>query len=321
MKRNREQDRVRVPVSELQPLADAPPSAAEVANAAATPDADDESLGGGSSNESLRNTVAAVSRGSTRHYLNLSNGVEAIEGLVHQCGVPPDVLRFCRIQSSHCEQRDFVSVLDSLDPDLLMHLALGYRVRIYDFGSGQSAGRATASAGLMRGHPCQRTDKLGRGASSRRCLCLQPSGGVSNGSVMPCPACGSYRTHRRERSFTATMRRRCLLAPSVDYPRSTADALRSLSIAQCSSITSLTSLSPLLPAPYVAGDQIKYYRTFVSTDVPRLEGIFTPTRLDGQRGELAQRLWRRFTSLHTPMVARVVAKTSTNRPRCLLGWQ
>lgn len=154
VKRNREQDRVRVPVSELQPLADAPPSAAEVANAAATPDADDESLGGGSSSESLRNTVAAVSRGSTRHYLNLSNGVEAIEGLVHQCGVPPDVLRFCRIQSSHCEQRDFVSVLDSLDPDLLMHLALGYRVRIYDFGSrakrwpGHGVGRIDAGTSL-----------------------------------------------------------------------------------------------------------------------------------------------------------------------------
>lgn len=30
----------------------------------------------------------------------------------------------------------------------------------------------------------------------------------------------------------------------------------------------------------------------------RLEGIFAPTRLDGQRGELAQRLWRSYVLAH-----------------------
>ena len=40
-----------------------------------------------------------------------------------------------RVQSSHCENRDYGGVLASLDADLLLHLALGCRCRVYDFGS------------------------------------------------------------------------------------------------------------------------------------------------------------------------------------------
>ena len=40
-----------------------------------------------------------------------------------------------RIQSSHCEAQDFYGVLQNLDHNLLMHLALGYECRVYDFGS------------------------------------------------------------------------------------------------------------------------------------------------------------------------------------------
>lgn len=49
--------------------------------------------------------------------------------------MPPEQVAFCRIQSSHCEAQDFYGVLWNLDHNLLMHLALGFECRVYDFGS------------------------------------------------------------------------------------------------------------------------------------------------------------------------------------------
>eukprot|EP00965_Chrysotila_dentata_P202347 6181080-Pleurochrysis_carterae.AAC.4 len=69
-----------------------------------------------------------------KHFVNLSNGVEAIEDL-SRAGVPVGELAFCRIQSSHCEQNDYVSILNSLDANMLTYLALGFECRVYDFGS------------------------------------------------------------------------------------------------------------------------------------------------------------------------------------------
>ena len=40
-----------------------------------------------------------------------------------------------RIQSSHCEVRDHSALLANLDHALLLHLALGFHCRVYDFGS------------------------------------------------------------------------------------------------------------------------------------------------------------------------------------------
>ena len=76
----------------------------------------------------------AVGGSPTRHYINLSNGIEAIGPLL-EAGLLPDHVRFCRVQSSHCEAQDFNAILQNLDHDLLMHLALGFDVRVYDFGS------------------------------------------------------------------------------------------------------------------------------------------------------------------------------------------
>jgi hypothetical protein len=76
----------------------------------------------------------AVGGSPTRHYINLSNGIEAIGPLL-EAGLLPDHVRFCRVQSSHCEAQDFHAILQNLDHDLLMHLALGFDVRVYDFGS------------------------------------------------------------------------------------------------------------------------------------------------------------------------------------------
>ena len=67
----------------------------------------------------------AVGGSPTRHYINLSNGIEAIGPLL-EAGLLPDHVRFCRVQSSHCEAQDFHAILQNLDHDLLMHLALGF---------------------------------------------------------------------------------------------------------------------------------------------------------------------------------------------------
>ena len=89
--------------------------------------------------------VGVAASATTRHYVNLSCGAEALETLAAQ-GISDDALRFVRVQSSHCENRDYGGVLASLDADLLLHLALGCRCRVYDFGSRRKlAGRGPRS--------------------------------------------------------------------------------------------------------------------------------------------------------------------------------
>ena len=73
-------------------------------------------------------------RRSVKHFLNLSNGVEAALPLI-QAGLPVEQINFVRLQSTHCENRDHCGVLESLDNNLLINLALGFDCRIYDFGS------------------------------------------------------------------------------------------------------------------------------------------------------------------------------------------
>lgn len=72
-----------------------------------------------------------------KHYLNLSNGLEMLDAL-RSAGVPHDAVSFCRFQSSQCEAGDFAGVLASVDHSMMAHLALGYEVRVYDFGSRRS---------------------------------------------------------------------------------------------------------------------------------------------------------------------------------------
>lgn len=85
----------------------------------------------------LPSQAASASGGTAapvRHYCNLSNGLEAM-ALLEEAGVPASQLRFMRVQSSHCEAQDFNGILSGLDHDLLLHLALGFECRVYDFGS------------------------------------------------------------------------------------------------------------------------------------------------------------------------------------------
>ena len=81
-----------------------------------------------------RATATGGAVAPVRHFINLSNGAEALP-LLAAAGVAPEHVSFIRIQSSHCEAQDFHGILSNLDHNVLMHLALGYECRVYDFGS------------------------------------------------------------------------------------------------------------------------------------------------------------------------------------------
>jgi len=61
-------------------------------------------------------------------FVNLTNGIQAISG--HSL----NGYSFVRIQSTACEQKRWAFILDDLDANLLIHLALGHDCRIYDYG-------------------------------------------------------------------------------------------------------------------------------------------------------------------------------------------
>lgn len=69
----------------------------------------------------------------TRHYVNLTNGLEALPAL--SALVPAAELRFTRIQSSHAEASAYDKLLSELDHDLLWSLASGHTCYLYDFAS------------------------------------------------------------------------------------------------------------------------------------------------------------------------------------------
>jgi hypothetical protein len=79
-------------------------------------------------------SAAARATPPVRHFINLSNGAEALP-LLEAAGVPSEQVSFIRVQSSHCEAQDYYGLLHNLDHNLLMHLALGFDCRVYDFGS------------------------------------------------------------------------------------------------------------------------------------------------------------------------------------------
>ena len=69
-----------------------------------------------------------------RHFINLTNGVEAIPGLL-ACGVRESEINYVRIQSTHCESRNYNGILENLDSTFLMNLARGNICLLYDYGS------------------------------------------------------------------------------------------------------------------------------------------------------------------------------------------
>ena len=69
-----------------------------------------------------------------RHFINLTNGIEIVPKLLSN-GVKEQELNYIRIQSTHCESRNYNGILESLDTTLLMNLARGNICLLYDFGS------------------------------------------------------------------------------------------------------------------------------------------------------------------------------------------
>lgn len=68
----------------------------------------------------------------TRHYVNLTNGLETLSQLV-EWGAS---WAFLRLQSTTIERQDWVKLfLTDLSDDLLMHLALGWRCVVHDRGT------------------------------------------------------------------------------------------------------------------------------------------------------------------------------------------
>ena len=230
---------------------------------------------------------ACAARSAPLHFLNLTNGIEALPeltSLVSAVGVPFEALRFCRIQSSHCEARDYYGVLESIDAEMLLLLALGYTVRVYDFGS---------RAKRWPGHGIGR---LGEGRSSTS----DAVGDSHNGSGGNDPAGGSIGE------------RPALFVPSaiwwglewVRYALSRIWHLPTIPVVRMHGHDSKTSSQDLERAlermPRPLKRRLKYYRTYVATQTLRLEGIFAPTRLDGQREEYARRLWRGYVLRDMP---------------------
>ncbi len=74
----------------------------------------------------------------TKHFINLTNGIEALE----EYDFNIENISFIRIQSSHFESHKFDEVLYELDHNFLMHLALGYYCKIYDYGARAETAKA-----------------------------------------------------------------------------------------------------------------------------------------------------------------------------------
>lgn len=81
----------------------------------------------------IRPTWMQLQTPSPRHFINLTNGIEALPQIASLTS--KDQVRFTRIQSSHCESGAYDKLLSSLDTELVFSLACGRDCYIYDFGS------------------------------------------------------------------------------------------------------------------------------------------------------------------------------------------
>jgi len=69
------------------------------------------------------------------NYINLTNGIESLPTL-------PDGFRFIRIQSSTCERKLWNKLIQELDYDFLLNIAIGNECVIYDYGARKPVPRA-----------------------------------------------------------------------------------------------------------------------------------------------------------------------------------
>lgn len=67
----------------------------------------------------------------TKHYLNLTNGVEWLEEIKNN----KEPYSFIRIQSTTLERKNYLKLFNDLDHDFLLHLAIGFKCFVYDCGT------------------------------------------------------------------------------------------------------------------------------------------------------------------------------------------
>jgi hypothetical protein len=72
---------------------------------------------------------------TSKHFVNLTNGIEAIRHIEGEYS-------FIRIQSTACEQKRWDFILQELDYNFLVSLALGYECVVYDYGANKPVPRA-----------------------------------------------------------------------------------------------------------------------------------------------------------------------------------
>lgn len=75
------------------------------------------------------------------HFINLTNGLSCPHTQSNQL-FDLDEWHYIRIQSTHCEQKLWHLVLDSVTDDLLMHMVLGHECVIHDYSEKPRATRA-----------------------------------------------------------------------------------------------------------------------------------------------------------------------------------
>lgn len=83
-----------------------------------------------------RGLLAIGTATTMRHFLNLTNGLQAI------ADYQLTDYRFVRIQSTWCEQKRWNDILWTLSDDFLMALALGEMCVVYDYGANKQVPRA-----------------------------------------------------------------------------------------------------------------------------------------------------------------------------------
>ncbi len=72
-------------------------------------------------------------------YVNMTNGLEFFE---RNPQIDANDVVFMRVQSTHCEQKQWELVFASIPDDMLMRLALGYKVIVVDYGKRHQMPRA-----------------------------------------------------------------------------------------------------------------------------------------------------------------------------------
>lgn len=73
-----------------------------------------------------------------KNYFNLTNGIEA---LLDSSSTESN-FGFVRIQSTWCERKEWMKILQDLDYDFLLNLALGNNIIVYDCGARKKYSRA-----------------------------------------------------------------------------------------------------------------------------------------------------------------------------------